>query len=213
LTRDILTKATNADGAIDPAALRRVLADNDDLLRRFPEIRERFSTAGRAQAELDEAYSILRDAQGSPIGGIAQTPDWKKQVATILDDSPGAERRAADLVRQLSQADTPAGAQRVAELLRVKIQDTFNRSLPNAKGTADEFRGANFAGNLGKNPQALRSLESAVRALPDGDAQWNGLRRLLDVFEAQGQRLPAGSPTSFNQQLAGELERNIGKGV
>jgi hypothetical protein len=213
LMRDILTKATGADGAIDPNALRRVLADNDDLLRRFPEIRERFSTASRAQTELDEAYSILRDAQGSPIGGIAQTPDWKKQVATILDDSPGADRRAADLVRTLSQADTPAGAQRVAELLRVKIQDTFNRSLPNTKGTAEEFRGANFASNLGKNPQALRSLEAAVTALPDGQAQWQGLRRLLDVFEAQGQRLPAGSPTSFNQQLAGDLERNIGRGV
>jgi hypothetical protein len=213
LSRDILTKATNADGAIDPAALRRVLADNDDLLRRFPEIRERFSTASRAQAELDEAYSILRDAQGSPIGGIAQTPDWKKQVATILDDSPGADRRAAELVRTLSDADTPAGAQRLAELMRVKIQDTFNRSLPNAKGGGPQLRGANLASNLSKNPQELRSLEAAVTALPDGQAQWAGLRRLLDVFEAQGQRLPAGSPTSFNQQFAGDLERNIGRGV
>jgi hypothetical protein len=213
LTRDILTKATGADGAIDPKALRRVLADNDDLLRRFPEIRERFSTASRAQTELDEAYSILRDAEGSAIGGIAQTPDWKKQVATILDDSPGSERRAADLVRTLSQADTPSGAQRVAELLRIKIQDTFNRSLPNAKGQMEEFRGANFAGGLSKNPQALRSLEAAIAALPDGRAQWAGFRRLLDVFEAQGQRLPSGSPTSFNQQLAGDLERNLGRGV
>ena len=77
----------------------------------------------------------------------------------------------------------------------------------------EEFRGANLASNIGKNPQALRSLEAAITALPGGQTQWAGFRRLLDVFEAQGQRLPAGSPTSFNQQLAGDLERNIGKGV
>lgn len=212
LSHEILTKATGANGRVDAAALRKILNQNEEILNRFPEIRTRFSDITSAQAQVDEARNILSEAERTPIGSFSQTDDWKKQVSTILDDSPGAERRAAEMVRALSSAEE-GGSQRVAELLRMKLEDTFNKSLSNSKGTMEQFRGANFAGVLEKNPQTLKSLEATIKALPNGETQWMGMRRLLDVFEAQGQRLLPGSPTSFNQQLGATLGDNLGKGV
>lgn len=151
----------------------------------------------------------LEPLKRGPVGQLAETSDWKAQAKIIMSDAPGSEKQVAEAVRTVSQNAPEA----VPELLRMKIEDVFNKSLPNAKGSMEQFRGANLAGKLGANPQAMASLEAAVKALPNGETQWVGLRRLLDVFEAQGQRLPAGSPTSFNQQLAGDLQKNLGRGL
>jgi hypothetical protein len=213
LTREIVNKALGPNGNVNADLLRKVLNENDEILNRFPEIRQRFGNVLSAQSQVNEARTIMDEARRTKIGSLAETSDWEKQVGKILDDAPGSDREAAALVRRLSAADPEGGAQRLAELFRTKIEDTFNKSLPNAKGTGEQYRGANFAGKLSANPQSMRTLEAAIRALPNGETQWTGFRRLLDVFEAQGQRLLPGSPTSFNQQLAGTLEKNLGKGV
>jgi hypothetical protein len=161
-----------------------------------------------------EQQALLRQTQLEPMkrgatGQLANTDDWQAQAKIILSDTPGAEKEVAAAVKNVVARDPDA----LPELLRMKLEDTFNKALPNAKGVNEQYRGANFAGLLEKNPQQMKSLEAAVKALPNGETQWQGLKNLIRVFEAQGQRLLPGSPTSFNQQLAGQLERNIGKGV
>jgi hypothetical protein len=161
--------------------------------------------ATRRQAE-------LLPAERAPIGQLAQTDDLAEQSKILL---PGSAMKASpeqiggtvrELVNQGRTAD-------VAALIRTKLQDVFAGSASNVKGTGEQYRGAQFANNTQKNFNSSAELEAAVRALPDGDTQWAGFRRLLDVLEAQGQRLPANSPTSFNTALQGEMARNAGKSI
>jgi hypothetical protein len=154
----------------------------------------------------------LAPAERAPIGQLAQTDDVKQQAGILLpkESLKASPEQIGGTVRELvNQGQTAA----VQDLLRLKLQDAFDTALSNVKGTTEQYRGAQFANNLLKNNNQAQSLEAAVRALPNGDTQWVGLRRLLDVFEAQGQRLLPGSPTSFNQQLAGDMAKNLGKGV
>ena len=175
-------------------------------------------TAARDASPLyDEALTEqarLRQSKLEPMkrgitGQLANADDWKAQARIILSDTPGAEKEVAAAVKAIS-AQTPEA---IPELLRMKIQNLYDDALQATKGTNEQTRGSRFAGKLIADQQGIKSLEAAVKALPNGETQWAGFRRLLDVFEAQSYRLDPGSPTSFNQQLAGDLQRNIGKGV
>ncbi len=162
---------------------------------------------------LDE-QAALRQSRLDPMkrgatGQVADTSDWEQQARVFLSDAPGAEKEVAQAVRNILKADPRNGETSVAALVRMKLEDSWNKAAANVKGNAEEFRGASFASSLSKNPQQLRSLEAAITAMPDGATKWAGFRRLLDVFEAQGQRMPAGSPTEFNRMLTGGLEKNL----
>lgn len=154
----------------------------------------------------------LAPTERAPIGQLAQTDDAVAQAKILLPDSSlkASPEQIGGTVRALVNQ---GNADDVQALLRGAVQDVYAKSAANVKGMGEQLRGAQFANSLLKNPNQYESLEAAIRALPNGETQWGGFRRLLDVFEAQGQRLPPGSPTSFNQQLAGELSQNLGKGV
>jgi hypothetical protein len=154
----------------------------------------------------------LAPAERAPIGQLAQTDDASAQAKILLptESLKASPEQIGGTVRELVNQGR---ADDVASLLRATIQDVYAKSVSNVKGMGEQLRGAQFANNLLKNQNQYASLEAAVRQLPDGETTWNGLRRLLDVFEAQGQRLMPGSPTSFNQQLAESLSQNLGKGV
>lgn len=175
------------------------------------------AAAREASPEYDIALDIQESARRSqldplkraPTGQLAKTDDWERQAKIILNETPGSEKDVAQAVKNIMARDPEA----MTGLLRMKLEDTYNSALSNVKGNNEQLRAANFVGKLGANPQAMKSLEATIRALPNGDTQWAGFRRLLDVFEAQGQRLPANSPTSFNQQFNSGLQQNLGKGV
>jgi hypothetical protein len=154
----------------------------------------------------------LAPAERAPIGQLAETADPIEQSKILLptESLKASPEQIGGTVRELVNQGR---ADDVAALLRGTIQDVYAKSASNVRGMGEQLRGAQFANNLLKNPNQYAALEAAIRQLPGGNETWTGFRRLLDVFEAQGQRLLPGSPTSFNQQLAGQLERNIGKGV
>jgi hypothetical protein len=154
----------------------------------------------------------LLPAERAPIGQLAKTEDATEQARILLPDSAlkASPEQIGGTVRELVNQGRTADVQ---SLLRGHLQDVFAKSASNVKGAGEQYRGAQFANNVLKNPNQVAALESAVRALPDGDTQWQGMRNLLEVFEAQGQRLPANSPTSFNQQLRSDMAQNLGKGV
>jgi hypothetical protein len=154
----------------------------------------------------------LLPAERAPIGQLAKTDDATEQARILLPDSSlkASPEQIGGTVRELVNQGRTADVQ---SLLRGHLQDVFAKSASNVKGAGEQYRGAQFANNVLKNPNQVAALESAVRALPNGDTQWQGMRNLLEVFEAQGQRLPANSPTSFNQQLRSDMAQNLGKGV
>jgi hypothetical protein len=161
-----------------------------------------------------EQQATMRRTQLEPMkrgatGQVAETGDWQQQTRIMLSDAPGAEKEVAATVRNIMAADPERGATNVAVLLRMKLEDAWNKALPSMKGNAGEFRGANFASVLERNPQTMKSLEAAITALPGGAEKWQGFRTLLRVYEAQGQRMPAGSPTEFNRQMTEGFQRGI----
>lgn len=170
--------------------------------------------AKKASPLYDDALSEqerLRQSQLDPMkrgatGQLAETSDWQAQSRIMLSETPGAEKEVAQAVSNIMKANPESGAADVAALVRMKLEDVWNKAAPNVKGTGEEFRGANFASILQKNPQQMKSLEAAIRALPGGDAKWTGFDNLLKIYEAQGHRLPAGSPTEFNRMTTEGLQ-------
>lgn len=161
-----------------------------------------------------EQQAQMRRTQLEPMkrgatGQLAETPDWEGQAKIFMSDTPGSEKEVARAVQNIMKANPETGAMNVATLLRMKLEDMWNKAAPNVKGNAEEFRGANFASILEKNPQAMKSLEAAITALPNGQTQWAGFRNLLKIYDAQGYRLPAGSPTEFNRMTTQGLERGV----
>jgi hypothetical protein len=161
-----------------------------------------------------EQQAMMRRTQLEPLkrgatGQIAETDDWQRQAKIFMSDVPGSEKEVAQAVRNMMSANPETGADDVAVLIRMQLEDMWNKAAPNVKGAGEEFRGASFASILEKNPQQMKSLEAAIRAMPDGDVKWHGFRNLLQIYEAQGFRLPAGSPTEFNRLMTQGLETNL----
>lgn len=147
----------------------------------------------------------LAPAERAPIGQLATEPTLTGQQNILLpklasDASP--EQIGQAVTKLVDQGATD----QVQELLRLKLQDVFDTALPNVKGAAEQFRGAQFANNVTRYDNQLKSLEAAVKALPNGDEAWAGLSKALEVLKAQGQRMPVGSATEFNRLMTQQAE-------
>lgn len=152
----------------------------------------------------------LEPLEAGPIGTMAGTDDLRAQIDALFASAPfeGMDEVVSDAVRRLASAD-PAAA---GALVRQHITQVFNESTEALRTGPNQFGGANFAAVLIGNPQQARTLEAAVRALPDGNARWEGFSRLMEVLQATGRRQVAGSQTAFNQVIQEELRRGRGLG-
>lgn len=143
----------------------------------------------------------LEPAGRAPIGQLARTADTAAQQNVLLPKlaSDASPRQVGEAVRNLVDQGAAEDAQ---ALVRLKLQDLFDTALPNVKGSAEQFRGANFANLLTRYQNQRAALEAAVRALPNGEEVWPRLQQVIDAFTAQGQRLPVGSATEFNRLIS-----------
>lgn len=152
----------------------------------------------------------LEPLQAGPLGAMAETGDLRQQVSALFATAPfeGMDEVVGDAVSRLASADPDAAS----ALVRQHITQVFNESTQALRTGPNQFGGANFAATILGNPQQARTLEAAVRALPDGDARWEGFSRLMEVLQATGRRQVAGSQTAFNQVIQEELRRGRGLG-
>jgi len=152
----------------------------------------------------------LEPLEAGPMGALSRTGDLRQQVNALFEASPfeGMDEVVGDTVRRLAEADPDAAG----ALVRQHITQVFNESTQALRTGPNQFGGANFAAALIGNPQQARTLEAAVRALPDGDGRWEGFSRLMEVLQATGRRQVAGSQTAFNQVIQEELRRGRGLG-
>jgi hypothetical protein len=207
MDEDAANYSTYGTGQTSPERAMKLDQAQGPMVQAAKEASPLYEGALEQQAQLRR--STLEPMKRGATGQLADTSDWTQQAKVLMSDTPGAEREVAKTVRDIMKADPENGAVKVATLLRMKLEDMWNKAQPSMKGTADEFRGANFASILEKNPQQVKSLEAAIKALPNGETQWAGFRNLLKVFEAQGQRLPAGSPTEFNRMMTEGFQRGL----
>lgn len=94
--------------------------------------------------------------------------------------------------------------------MRAHLESAFNDATANLQSGPNVMGGAKFARDLVGNPQAGANVESALRALPNGDAIADGFNRFLDTMQATGYKPAKGSDTAFNQHIQKDLKNGTG---
>jgi hypothetical protein len=148
--------------------------------------------------------NFLEPLNQGPLGDVAKTSDVMQQGRAVLPrtPAPGSESVVAETVSRLARQDPDAAA----NLIHAQIRSAFDEATQNNLAGPNQFGGAKFAAVIAGNGQQATNLETAVRALPNGDQRWGGFRRFLDVMEATGQRPQVGSMTAFNAEIQKQLK-------
>jgi Transglycosylase SLT domain. len=132
----------------------------------------------------------------SPVGQLAETDDLTKQLNTLFGSNPpvGSESGVSDAISRISQQDPEAARSLVAQ----HLEKTFNEATQKLTSGENQWGAAKFSSVVRGNTQQQKNLEAAIKSLPGGDDINAGFNRMLEVFDAQGKRLQAGSPTAQN---------------
>ena len=182
--------------------------------------KEKAKNAFVASRQLDDflASKSPSYAQGRDIYSNAQTnviqPRKEGMLGQLADTGGTTESMMAAqrgiLMPPAPLATSPSDIKLVIKLLRredpnvVKdwtrqnLQSIFNENSQNLQSGANQFGGAKFAASIAGNTNQRENLKTLVSQGSSPQA-WKGFETLLDVFQAQGKRLPAGSATAFNK--------------
>ena len=90
-------------------------------------------------------------------------------------------------------------------LTEKRLHGIFNENNQNLQSGANQFGAAKFVSTVTGNPNQKANLKTLISESASPEA-WKGFETMLDVFQAQGKRLPAGSATAFNQAAMEELK-------
>ena len=139
------------------------------------------------------------------------------QLAKPLENSEQGIRAQSDILMPKSpRATSPSDITKTVEILRKQdpmvaqdwtrqnLKGIFDETTKNLVGGQNQFGGAKFAATIAGNKQQKDNLRALVTS-SSGMQAWKGFEDMLQVLQAQGQRLPANSATSFNQMMAQEM--------
>jgi len=139
------------------------------------------------------------------------------QLAEPVKSSEQGIRAQSDiLMPKAPRATSPSDITKTIEILRKQdptiardwtrqnLKGIFDETTKEATGGQNQFGGAKFAATIAGNKQQRDNLRALVTS-SSGMQAWKGFEDMLDVLQAQGQRLPANSATSFNQMMAQEM--------
>lgn len=163
-----------------------------------------YAQARQTQADFRERY--LQPIIDGPLGKIAAkdtTTETAIQALFPRKPLPGSAGEVGDAVGALARKN-PGIAER---LVRSHAESVFDDAMRSNLSGPNEFGGAKFSSALIGNSEQAKSLEAAVRALPNGDVRWDGFRKFLDIAEATGQRQRIGSQTAFNKEFMDSLSK------
>jgi len=199
---------TLSENAANPASANQDL--NKARLRSMAE-KEVVEAAKKADPRYAQALqigaegrqSVLAPLERAPLGQLASSETLGAQKSVLFKPNPpaGSEQGVFEAVSKLTGL-TPT---EVSELTRQYLAMSFNEANQALVSGLNQYGGAKFAATVAGNEQQARNLEAVIRALPDGEAKWLKVKSLLDVFKAQGRRMPAGSQTAANLLIQGEL--------
>lgn len=141
---------------------------------------------------------VLEPLMRGPLGQIMKAdPEIASSVNILFPrqaDKIHGEDAVGDAVRRIGQV-SPKLAE---DVVRAHLELAFNKAGEQLQSGPNQASGARLNVLMRASEQQRRNLQAAVEALPNGAQRWEGLNRLLDVFEAQGTRLNVGSRTAYN---------------
>lgn len=138
----------------------------------------------------------------SPTGKMADAEKLTQQWETIFTRNPAevSPNQVRDAVALIAKNDPALANDFVNRYLQRAFRVTEGKA-------ADQSRvGSRVERKLFSDDDVGANIEAALKALPDGNTRWASFRRLMDIFEAQGNRLPVNSATESNQVIAGQLK-------
>lgn len=153
------------------------------------------------------SQDVVTPLKESRVGQLAQP---------FENTEKGMRAQSEVLMPTAPRATSPTDIRKTVEILRKQdpnaarnwtrqnIQGIFDETTKNLTGGENQFGGAKFAAKITGNKQQKDNLRALVTS-SSGMQVWKGFEDMLDILEAQGQRLPANSATSFNQMMQQEL--------
>jgi len=185
---------------------------------------------------LDKLSTYLKDispeyAQGAKKYETAQKTQiqpLKQGLVGAISETTGIPetmiaQQAGILAPKNPKATFPEDIKRTVELLRRKdltvaadwtrqeLQGIFDQAARDKITGGNQFGGAKFATDITGNKAQKANLQALVES-SSGKDSWKGFENMLETMQAQGQRVPAGSATTFNNLLTQEMEAG-GKGA
>lgn len=145
------------------------------------------------QAHGQAMQNIVRPLENQPTGSLANTGDFNKQAAILLD--PKASNMTPSVAKSTIENIVKQNPEAAQTMIRQSLENHFNEATQKVRWGDNQWGSSNFATNILGNKQQAENLKSLFAGLPEGSATFNDFRRLMDVFEAQGKRLLPGSST------------------
>jgi hypothetical protein len=155
---------------------------------------------------------IVAPVQESPISRIAKDNDVAMQFTEVFAKNPAAvnltPQKVTMTMKSLAQADATLPKDFLTQYMRSSLEQIESQAS-RAAGTT----GAKFANTIVKNTTQKENLRAAFKEVygESGDRASRGLNNLIDILEAQGRRLPAGSPTAEKGMIAAESVSTVSK--
>lgn len=147
----------------------------------------------------DTSRNLVDPINAGPIGTIAETADVPTQTAALFQPrNAGGAAEAGEALSHLWGQNPELPGQLTAQYLR----NSADSALRNLQGGANEWGGARLGVKLAGSPEARSAFLGGTSAA-GGDA--TQMADYLDALGATGKRLPVGSRTYFNEQMAHEL--------
>ena len=141
--------------------------------------------------------------KAGPIGQIAEGNVGRDVLMppAPLSLYPADIKRTADLLRRKNPEALP-------DWTRQNLEGIFNETTQNLSTGQNQFGGPKFAASIAGNKQQRDNLRTLVTET-SGMQAWQGFENFLDVAQAQGQRMPANSATSFNEMNKSQLGSGV----
>jgi hypothetical protein len=155
---------------------------------------------------------IVAPVQESPISKIAKDNDVAMQFSEVFAKNPAAvnltPQKVTMTMKSLAQSDAALPKDFLTQYMRSSLEQIESQAS-RAAGTT----GAKFANTIVKNTTQKENLKAAFKEVygESGGKAAQGLNNLIDILEAQGRRLPAGSPTAEKGMIAAESVSTVAK--
>jgi hypothetical protein len=150
----------------------------------------------------------------TPIPNIAATSDVPKQFGELFATKAAEINLTPDkvtkAVRALAKTDPELPREFLNQYMRASLENV-QRAANTQAGTV----GPRFADTVAKNTTQRANLEAAIVEVygENGKKAAKGFNSMMNILEAQGRRLPAGSPTAEKGMLTEQSVGAVGRSL
>jgi hypothetical protein len=156
--------------------------------------------AGNYTTALTEQIGPIK---AGPVGQIAEGADAAQVLMPAKPVSLYEKdiKRTVELLRRKDPEAVPA-------FVRQQLEANFNEAAQNLQSGPNQMGGPKFVANVAGNEQQRKNLRELI-VQGSGMQAYQGFEKFMDTMEAQGQRLPANSATTFNEMARQEMGGGI----